>query len=104
VLAACYVGGFLSMAAALGSPMGADSVENFPAMVQSGLGSAPMHLVVLGRAGMPLFESLRSIAAIQIHLRGRQGRVFVYGSKPWTSGLVLTEGTDSVPYDLLRIV
>ena len=104
VLAACYVGGFLSMAAALGTPMGPDSVENFPAMVQAGLGSAPMHLVVLGRAGMPLFESLRSIAAIQIHLRGRQGRVFVYGSKPWTSGLVLTEGTDSVPYDLLRIV
>ena len=104
VLAACYVGGFLSMASALGTPMGPDSVENFPAMVQSGLGSAPMHLIVLGRADMPLFESLRSIAAIQIHLRGRQGRVFVYGSKPWTSGLVLTEGTDSVPYDLLRIV
>jgi KaiC/GvpD/RAD55 family RecA-like ATPase len=104
VLSVSYVGGFLSMASALGNPLTPDMIDNFPAMVQAGLGSAPMHLVVVGRTGVPLFESLRSIAAIQIHLRGRQGRVFVYGSKPWTSGLVLTEGTDSLPYDLLRIV
>lgn len=104
VLSVAYVAGFLSMAAALGNPMTPEVIDNFPAMVQAGLSSAPMHLVVVGRAGVPLFESLRSLAAIQIHLRGRQGRVFVYGSKPWTSGLVLTEGTDTIPYDLLRIV
>lgn len=104
VLSVAYVGGFLSMASALGNPMTPDVIENFPAMVQAGLGSAPMHLIVVGRSGMPLFEALRSLAAIHIHLRGRQGRVFVYGSKPWTSGLVLTEGTDALPYDLLRIV
>jgi KaiC/GvpD/RAD55 family RecA-like ATPase len=104
VLSVSYVGGFLSMASALGNPLTPEVIDNFPAMVQAGLGSAPMHLVVVGRAGVPLFESLRSLAAIQIHLRGRQGRVFVYGSKPWTSGLVLTEGTETLPYDLLRIV
>ena len=104
VLSIAYVAGFQSMAAALGTPLTADSIDNFPGMVQAGLGSAPMHLVVVGRSGVPLFESLRSLAAIQIHLRGRQGRVFVYGSKPWTSGLVLTEGTEAIPYDLLRIV
>jgi KaiC/GvpD/RAD55 family RecA-like ATPase len=104
VLSVSYIGGFLSMASALGNPLTPDVIDNFPAMVQAGLGSAPMHLVVVGRAGVPLFESLRSLAAIQIHLHGRQGRVFVYGSKPWTSGLVLTEGTDTLPYDLLRIV
>jgi KaiC/GvpD/RAD55 family RecA-like ATPase len=104
VLSVSYVGGFLSMASALGNPLTPEVIDNFPATVQAGLGSAPMHLAVVGRAGVPLFESLRSLAAIQIHLRGRQGRVFVYGSKPWTSGLVLTEGTDTLPYDLLRIV
>jgi KaiC/GvpD/RAD55 family RecA-like ATPase len=104
VLSVSYIGGFLSMASALGNPLTPEVIDNFPAMVQAGLGSAPMHLVVVGRAGVPLFESLRSLAAIQIHLRGRQGRVFVYGSKHWTPGLVLTEGTETVPYDLLRIV
>jgi hypothetical protein len=104
VLSMAYAGGFVSMASALGNPMTPEVIDNFPAAVQAGLGSAPMHLVVIGRSGMPLFESLRSLAAVHIHLRARQGRVFVYGSKPWTSGLVLTEGTDSLPYDLLRIV
>lgn len=104
VLNVAYVQGFYSMASALGNPMTPEVVDNFPANVQAGLGSAPMHLVVVGRNGVPLFESLRTLADIQIHLRARQGRVFVYGSMPWTSGLVLTEGTATIPYDLLRIV
>jgi KaiC/GvpD/RAD55 family RecA-like ATPase len=104
VLSAIYVSGFSSLAAALRTPLTADQIDSFPAMVQSALGGAPMHVVVLGRTGVPLFESLRSIAAIHLHLRVRQGRVFAYGSKPWTSGLVLTEGTETAPYDLLRIV
>lgn len=104
VLGLAYAGGFASIGSSLGSPVTADMIESFPAMVQTGLASAPMHFAVVGRSGMPLFDSLRSIAAIHINLRGRQGRVFVYGSKPWTTGLVLTEGTDSQPYDLLRIV
>jgi KaiC/GvpD/RAD55 family RecA-like ATPase len=104
VLAATYVSGFVSLAGALRMPLTADQVETFPAMVQSSLGSAPMHSVLAGRTGAPLFEAVRSLAAIHIHLRVRQGRVFVYGSKPWTSGFVLAEGTDTVPYDLLRIV
>ena len=104
VLAATFVSGFISLGAAMKAPITPDQVDSFPALVQSALGSAPMHLIVLGRTGMPLFESLRSLAAIHIHLRVRQGRVFVYGSKPWTSGLVLAEGSETVPYDLLRVV
>jgi len=104
ILAATYVSGFVSLAAALHLPLTPDQVDSFPAMVQSALGTAPMHSILAGRTGAPLFESVRSLAAIHIHLRVRQGRVFVYGSKPWTSGFVLAEGTDSVPYDLLRIV
>ncbi|HKV90832.1 MAG TPA: hypothetical protein VJQ43_06545, partial [Thermoplasmata archaeon] len=104
VLAGIFVSGFTTLAAALQAPITPDQVDNFPAMVQSMIGNAPMHLVVIGRTGAPLFESLRSLAAIHIHFRVRQGRVFVYGSKPWTSGLVLAEGSDQVPYDLLRVV
>jgi KaiC/GvpD/RAD55 family RecA-like ATPase len=104
VLGATYLSGFISLAAALKMPLTADQIDSFPALVQSALGGAPMHLVMLGRTGVPLLETVRSLAAIHIHLRVRQGRVFVYGSKPWTSGLVLAEGTDTIPYDLLRIV
>ena len=104
VLAATYITGFTSLAAALKAPITPDQVDNFPGMVQSMIGSVPMHFVVLGRTGAPLLEALRPLAAIHIHLRVRQGRVFVYGSKPWTSGLVLAEGSDHIPYDLLRVV
>lgn len=103
-LSITYTAGFQSIITSLGSVMTAEMVEGFPAQVQAGLLSAPMHLVVIGRTGSALFESVRSLAALHIHIRGRQGRVFIYGSKPWTTGLVLTEGTDSLPYDLLRIV
>lgn len=104
VLAATYVSGFVTLAAALRLPLTADQVETFPAMVQSSLGGGLLHSVIVGRTGAPLFETLRSLAAIHIHLRVRQGRVFVYGSKPWTSGLVVAEGSETTPYDLMRIV
>lgn len=104
VISIAFAAGFRAMATALGTPVTPEMVDNFPVMVQAGLHSAPMHLVVVGRTGSPLFESVRSLAALHIHVRGRQGRVFVYGTKPWTTGLVLTEGTDTMPYDLLRIV
>ncbi|MCI4321465.1 MAG: hypothetical protein L3K18_08545 [Thermoplasmata archaeon] len=104
ILAIAYLSGFASLAAALRAPITPEQVDNFPAMVQSMIGSSPMHLVALGRSGAPLLESLRPLASTHLHLRVRQGRVFVYGSRPWTSGLVLAEGSGQVPYDLLRVV
>lgn len=104
VLAATFVNGFASLASVLKMPLTADQVDTFPGLVQSALGGSPMHLLMLGRTGAPLFEGLRSLAAIHVHLRVRQGRVFVYGSKPWTPGFVLAEGSDTAPYDLLRVV
>jgi len=104
VLTAVFVGGFASLATTLRMPLTPDQIENFPALAQTMLGSTQSHLALAGRTGAPLVESMRSLAALHVHLRVRQGRVFVYGSKPWTSGLVLTEGSDSTPYDLLRIV
>jgi KaiC/GvpD/RAD55 family RecA-like ATPase len=104
VLAVVFASGFVSLASALHSPITPDQLDSFPALAQAMLGSTPSHLLLVGRTGAPLVESVRSLAAVNVHLRVRQGRVFVYGSKPWTSGLVLTEGNDTAPYDLLRIV
>jgi KaiC/GvpD/RAD55 family RecA-like ATPase len=104
VFTVVFVGGFTSLATALHIPLTADQIENFPALAQTMLGSSQSHLALAGRTGAPLVESMRSLAALHVHLRVRQGRIFVYGSKPWTSGLVLTDGNDSTPYDLLRIV
>jgi KaiC/GvpD/RAD55 family RecA-like ATPase len=99
-----FAGGFATLATSLRIPLTPDQIENFPALAQSMLGSTQSHLALAGRTGAPLVESMRSLAALHVHLRVRQGRIFVYGSKPWTSGLVLTDGSDSSPYDLLRIV
>jgi KaiC/GvpD/RAD55 family RecA-like ATPase len=104
VLTVVFASGFASLASALHTPLTPEQFESFPAFAQAMLGGPPSHLAIVGRTGAPLIESVRSLAALLIHLRVRQGRVFVYGSKPWTSGLVLTEGNDSAPYDLLRIV
>jgi KaiC/GvpD/RAD55 family RecA-like ATPase len=104
VFTVVFVGGFTTLATTLHIPLTADQIENFPALAQTMLGSTQSHLALAGRTGAPLVESMRSLAALHVHLRVRQGRIFVYGSKPWTSGLVLTEGNDSTPYDLLRIV
>ncbi len=104
VLAAGYATGLAALAAALRIPLTSDQIESFPALAQTMLGGSPAHLALVGRTGAPLLEALRSLAALHVHLRVRQGRVFVYGSKPWTSGFVLTEGHETAPYDLLRIV
>jgi hypothetical protein len=104
VLTVVFASGFASLASALHVPLTPDQIESFPAFAQAMLGGTPSHLAIAGRTGAPLIESVRSLAAVHIHMRVRQGRVFVYGSKPWTSGLVLTEGNDTAPYDLLRIV
>ncbi len=104
VLTIVFASGFASLASAMHMPLTPEQVESFPGFAQAMLGGAASHLAIAGRTGAPLIESVRSLAALHVHLRVRQGRVFVYGSKPWTSGLVLTEGNDTAPYDLLRIV
>lgn len=104
VVTVVFASGYASLATLLRAPLTQDQVETFPAFAQGMLGGTQSHLAMAGRTGAPLVESVRSLAALHVHLRVRQGRVFVYGSKPWTSGLVLTEGSDSAPYDLLRIV
>jgi KaiC/GvpD/RAD55 family RecA-like ATPase len=103
-LAVVHIAGLTSLASTVGSPVTPDIVDSYPAMTQAALGSSGLHMIFVGQTGQPLFEALRSLAAIHLHLRVRQGRVFVYGSKPWTTGLVLTEGSETTAFDLLKIV
>jgi KaiC/GvpD/RAD55 family RecA-like ATPase len=103
-LVVAYVNGLESLAASLRVAITPDVAATFIANVQTTLGGANVHLIALARPGTPLANSVRSLAAIRIEVRGRLGRVFLYGAKPWTPGFVLTEASDGGPYDLLRIV
>jgi KaiC/GvpD/RAD55 family RecA-like ATPase len=103
-LAVIYESGVESLAAALRVTITPDMAANFVGGIQSTLGSTNLHLVAVGRPASALFRSVRSLAAIRIQVHNRQGRVFLYGSKPWTSGFVLTDEADGGPYELLRIV
>jgi KaiC/GvpD/RAD55 family RecA-like ATPase len=103
-LVVVYVSGLESLSAALRVAITPDVAATFIANVQSTLGGANVHMVALARPDTPLAKAVRSLATIRIQVRGRLGRVFLYGAKPWTPGFVLTEASDGGPYDLLRIV
>jgi KaiC/GvpD/RAD55 family RecA-like ATPase len=103
-LVVVYVSGLESLSAALRVAITPDVAATFIANIQTTLGGANVHMVALARPATPLATAVRSLAAIRIQVRGRLGRVFLYGAKPWTPGFVLTEASDGGPYDLLRIV
>jgi hypothetical protein len=64
---------------------------------------AALPIVVVGREGSTSLAPRRVIATIRLHLGIRQGRIFAHGVVPWTPSFVVTEGSGSTPYDLLRI-
>jgi KaiC/GvpD/RAD55 family RecA-like ATPase len=99
-----YISGLESLAASLRVAISPEVAAAFPASVQSTLGGGNLHLVAVGHSEAPLFRPMRSLAALRIEVRTRLGRVFLYGTKPWTPGFVLTESTSAGPFDLLRIV
>jgi KaiC/GvpD/RAD55 family RecA-like ATPase len=103
-LVVVYVSGLESLSAALRVAITPDVAATFVANVQTTLGGANVHLIAVARPETPLARAVRSLATIRIQVRGRLGRVFLYGTKPWTPGFVLTEASDGGPYDLLRIV
>ncbi|HEV8049744.1 MAG TPA: hypothetical protein VGP88_04030, partial [Thermoplasmata archaeon] len=103
-LVVAYVTGLETLAASMRVAITPDVAATFIANVQATLGGANVHMVAIARPETPLAKSVRSLATIRIEVRGRLGRVFLYGAKPWTPGFVLTEASDGGPYDLLRIV
>jgi KaiC/GvpD/RAD55 family RecA-like ATPase len=103
-LVVLYVAGLESLAASLRVAITPDIAASFLGSLQATLGGTNLHLIAIARPETPLAKPIRSLAAIRIRLHTRLGRVFLYGSKPWTPGFVLTEASDGGPYDLLRIV
>lgn len=99
-----FVSGLIALAASAGISLTPEIVERLPGQLQGAVRGQHLHAVVLGTADSTIFEPLRSLAALRLHARVRQGRVFVYGSDPWTPSFVLTEGNENAPYGLLRVV
>jgi KaiC/GvpD/RAD55 family RecA-like ATPase len=99
-----FLQGLGAIAGARGLPVAGDAALRLPAQIQSAVRGASLHALAVGSSDSPLFDPLRPTAALRLHLRQRQGRVLVYGSDPWTPAFLLTEGHDSSPYGLLRVV
>lgn len=103
-LAVAYLTGLKSLATTMKFPITPEILDTFPASIQTSLGTARMHLVVVGGPDDTFFESIRSLAAVHVKMRMRLGRAFLYGTKPWTPGFVLTDAVNGGPYGLLRVV
>ncbi|HEV2317579.1 MAG TPA: gas vesicle protein GvpD P-loop domain-containing protein [Thermoplasmata archaeon] len=103
-LGVIYGSGLESLAGAMKMPLTEEMAAGLPGSIQTSLGAGNVHLVAVVKPDSLLFRPLRSLAAIHLRLHWRQGRVFVYGLKPWTPGYVLTESANGGPYDLLRVV
>lgn len=102
-LVTMYGAGIEALASTLKLPLTSEAAATLPASLQNTLGSG-LHLISIVRPGTPLFRAIQSLATIHLRVLNRQGRVLVYGLKPWTTGFVLTDSASGGPYDLLRIV
>jgi KaiC/GvpD/RAD55 family RecA-like ATPase len=103
-LVTMYEAGIESLAVALKVPASADITSSLTSSIQTSLSEGLLHLIAVGRVESPLLRPIRSLASIHIRLLDRQGRVLIYGMKPWTTGFVLAESPHAGPYELLRIV
>jgi len=99
-----FLQGLVAIATSLGLSITADLAQRLPGQIQSAVRGAPVHAIAIGSAPSPLLDPLRSTAALRLHVRQVQGRIFLHASDPWTPSFVLTEGGDTAPYGLLRVV
>ncbi|HZY69716.1 MAG TPA: gas vesicle protein GvpD P-loop domain-containing protein [Thermoplasmata archaeon] len=90
-----------SVAEIAGSP---EAAQRIPSLILDSARSSAVATVALVRTKSPLLDRLTAGANLRIHMRQRQGRIFLFGTDPWTPGFVLTEGHETTPYGLLRIV
>jgi KaiC/GvpD/RAD55 family RecA-like ATPase len=65
--------------------------SSFPALVQAYSRIPRSHVMVVGRTGDPLLESIKPLAAVNVRFNERQGRIFCHGVRPRTPTFVLTE-------------
>jgi KaiC/GvpD/RAD55 family RecA-like ATPase len=102
-LVSMFGAGLESLAATMKIPLTPEVLATLPASIQSTLGTG-IHLIAVGRPDSAMFRQFRSLAMIHLRILNRQGRVLLYGLKPWTTGFVMAEPASTGPYDLLRIV
>ena len=88
----------------MGTAITPEVAQRLPGQIQAAVRGSPIHAIAVGSSGSPLLDPLRPTAALRLHVRQGQGRVFIYGSDPWTPSFVLTDGHDNAPYGLLRVV
>ncbi|MCI4328166.1 MAG: hypothetical protein L3J86_01155, partial [Thermoplasmata archaeon] len=64
------------------------------------------HAMIIGRTGDPILDPLRVSGLPYIRVLERQGRVFMFGQRPWTSAFILQPTPNPQlgrPYDLFRM-
>jgi KaiC/GvpD/RAD55 family RecA-like ATPase len=103
-LVTMYETGIESIVIALKVPASTQLTQRLANAIWNSLGEGNQHLIAVGKIDSPLLAPVRALATIHLRLLDRQGRVLVYGLKPWTGGYVLTDSAQGGPYDLLRIV
>jgi KaiC/GvpD/RAD55 family RecA-like ATPase len=99
-----FLQGLVTIATSMGMTITSEVAQRLPGQIQAAVRGSPIHAIAVGSAESPLLDPLRSTAALRLHVRQVQGRVFVHASDPWTPSFVLTEGNESHPYGLLRVV
>jgi KaiC/GvpD/RAD55 family RecA-like ATPase len=99
-----FLQGLVSIANGLGMSITPEVAQRLPGQIQAAVRGSPIHAVAIGPSSSPLLDPLRPIAALRLHIRQVQGRVFLHASDPWTPTFVLTEGNETQPYGLLRVV
>jgi hypothetical protein len=96
--------GLAAVAASRGISLSGEMISRLPESFAASLRGANAHSMVIARKGSEGLEHLQAIATTRIDVSIQQGRIFVHGLIPWTPNFVLVEGSESRPYDLLRIV
>ena len=99
-----FLQGLVAIATSMGMAITPEIAQRLPGQIQAAVRGSPIHAVAVGASASPLLDPLRATAALRLHIRQRQGRVFLHASDPWTPSFVLSEGGDSGPYGLLRVV
>jgi hypothetical protein len=80
------------------------TTDSAPRVAQQILADAPLHLMILGQNGDPVFQSLAEMSTIHLRFQDRAGRIFINGVRPRTHSFALSEGYGGVPYRLVRVV
>jgi KaiC/GvpD/RAD55 family RecA-like ATPase len=99
-----FLQGLVAIATSMGMAITPEVAQRLPGQIQAAVRGSPIHAVAIGAAQSPLLDPLRSTAALRLHIRQVQGRVFLHASDPWTPSFVLSEGNEGAPYGLMRIV